>query len=190
MNPSSENSSGAVPQETSPSASRPWLVHGLRFLVGGAFLFAGILKIMGPAKFAIDVANYRLVPHDMINLVAVLLPWIEVTAGVFVLAGVWLQPAAVVITFLTGTFLIAILSALARGLNIECGCFGTVGGRHVGLVNLLIDSTLLLLSVLLLRRSGKCVPGDGAGTAVHRHFKDPSEERDEKRRRTVDARIQ
>ena len=106
-----------------------WINGILRLLVGGAFVFAGVLKIADPAKFALDVSNYRLVPHEMINLVAILIPWIEITAGSFVLAGIWLRAAALVITSLTVMFFAVIVSALARGLNIECGCFGTMGGN-------------------------------------------------------------
>ncbi len=136
----------------------PWV---LRLIVGGAFVLAGGLKIANPAKFALDVSNYRLVPHELINLVAILIPWVEVTAGCFVLAGIWLRAAALVITGLTVMFLFVIGSALARGLNIECGCFGTIGGKHVGLVNLAIDLTLLSLAVLLTWRSA-----DGSRKAV------------------------
>jgi uncharacterized membrane protein YphA (DoxX/SURF4 family) len=97
----------------------------LRLLVGGAFVFAGALKMADPAKFVLDVGNYRLVPHELINLMAILIPWIEITAGAFVLAGIWLRAATLVITGLTAMFFTVIVSALARGLNIECGCFGT-----------------------------------------------------------------
>lgn len=130
-----------------------WLDRGLRLVVGGLFILAGVLKILGPEKFATDVSNYRLVPHALINLVAILVPWIEVVAGVCVLAGVWLRAAAQVVTGMTVVFFFVIVSALARGLNIECGCFGTVGGKHVGLVNLAIDSALFCLAILLLRRT-------------------------------------
>lgn len=125
----------------------------LRITVGGAFIAAGVLKIAAPDKFAQDIGNYRLVPHEMIHLVAILLPWIEVVAGLSVLTGIWLKPGAMVIMGMTMLFFLVITSALARGLNIECGCFGTVGGRHVGLTNLAIDSTLLILSTLLLKRA-------------------------------------
>lgn len=130
-----------------------WVTRLLRLLVGGAFVFAGALKIVDPAKFALDVGNYRLVPHEFINVIAILLPWIEVVAGAFVLAGIWLRDAALVITAMTVMFMLVILSALARGLNIECGCFGTVGGKHVGLVNLALDATLFSLAAILARRS-------------------------------------
>lgn len=125
----------------------------LRLLLGGAFVFAGVLKIIDPAKFAQDVTNYRLVPDQLVNLVAILLPWLEVVAGLFVLTGVWLRAATLVLTALTALFLVVILSALARGLNIECGCFGTVGGKHIGLINLGIDGVLICISAWLLKRS-------------------------------------
>jgi uncharacterized membrane protein YphA (DoxX/SURF4 family) len=99
------------------------------------------------------VGNYWLVPHELINLVAVLVPWLEITAGLFVLAGIWLRAAALVITSLTVMFFVVIVSALVRGLNIECGCFGTIGGTHIGLMNLAIDSALFFLAALLVRRS-------------------------------------
>ncbi|MCI0534836.1 MAG: DoxX family membrane protein, partial [Verrucomicrobiales bacterium] len=113
-----------------------WLTWFLRLAVGGAFIAAGALKIASPEKFAVAVSNYRLLPHELINLVAILIPWVEVLAGLLVLAGIWLRAAALVITSLTVMFFVVITSALARGLNIECGCFGTVGGKHVGLTNL------------------------------------------------------
>jgi putative oxidoreductase len=128
----------------------------LRLVVGGAFVFAGALKIADPAAFAIAVSNYRIVPHELINLVAILMPWIEVVAGSFVLAGIWPRAAALVITSLTVMFAVIIGSALARGLNIECGCFGTMGGKHIGLVNLAIDTTLFCLAALLAWRGGDC----------------------------------
>ena len=68
----------------------------------------------------------------------------------------WLRAAALVITSLTMMFFAVIVSALARGLNIECGCFGTIGGKHIGLVNLAIDFTLFFLAALLAGRSRNC----------------------------------
>jgi uncharacterized membrane protein YphA (DoxX/SURF4 family) len=130
------------------------LVWIFRLIVGTAFVVAGALKIADPAKFAVDVSHYRLMPPGLLNLVAILVPWIEFTTGMFVLAGIWLRAAALVITSLTGIFFCLIVSALARGLNIECGCFGTLGGKHVGLVNLAIDAVLFALAAWLAWWSG------------------------------------
>lgn len=122
----------------------------LRLFVGGGFFAAGLLKIIEPAQFAANIGNYRLLPHELVHLVAILLPWVEVVAGVFILSGVWVRPAAMLIWMLTVVFFLAITSALVRGLNIECGCFGTVGGRHIGLVNLAIDLFFMVGATLLV----------------------------------------
>lgn len=150
-------------QPSPPKNSAIYITWVLRLVVGGAFIFAGVLKIADPAKFAIDVSNYRLVPHELINLVAILMPWMEVVAGAFVLTGIWLRAAALVIASMTVMFAIVILSALARGLNIECGCFGTLGGKHIGLVNLAIDTTLFCLAAWLAR----CSQGFRSSTREH-----------------------
>jgi uncharacterized membrane protein YphA (DoxX/SURF4 family) len=129
----------------------------LRLVVGGVFLLAGVLKISDPGKFAEEVGNYRLLPHELNNLVAIVIPWIEVVAGIFVLMGVWLRAGAQVIGGLTLIFLGAILSALIRGLNIDCGCFGTINGQRVGLVSLAIDAALFFLATNLTIRSRDCL---------------------------------
>ena len=125
----------------------------LRVVVGGIFLFAGAIKIADPAKFALAVGNYRVVPHVLTNLIAITLPWIELIAGAFVLVGIRLWAASTVIAGLTVLFFILISSALVRGLNIECGCFGTLGGRHTAVLGLAIDTTLFSLVALLVKRT-------------------------------------
>ena len=125
----------------------------LRMVVGCVFVYAGAIKIVDPAKFAIAVGNYRAVPYELTNLVAIIVPWIELIAGALVIAGVRLWAASTVIAGLTLIFLLLISSALMRGLSIECGCFGTVGGRHAGLLSLAIDAILFSLAALLVKRS-------------------------------------
>jgi putative oxidoreductase len=118
----------------------------LRLLLGVIFLAAAVPKIHAPALFADAILNYRLLPVPLVNLAALVIPWTEAVAGLFLLAGFWVRAGALVITGLTTGFLVAILSALARGLNIECGCFGTMAGSHVGLLHLALDVTLLALA--------------------------------------------
>jgi uncharacterized membrane protein YphA (DoxX/SURF4 family) len=143
-----------------------WVNAILRLLVGGVFVSAALFKIADPANFALAIANYRLAPHALNNLIAVLLPWIEVLSGMLVLTGIWLRAAALVIASLTAIFTLAIVSALMRGLNIECGCFGTVGGRHIGLFSLLLDTTLFSLATLLAIFPNDC-PASKIPAAVH-----------------------
>ena len=127
-----------------------WL---LRLPVGGAFVIAGILKIAAPAGFAVNVSHYRLVPHGLINPVAIVLPWIELVAGFCVISGFWLRAGALLIAAMTAVFFFVIISALARGLNIECGCFGTIAGKTIGLQTLAIDFGCFCLAVWLIWRT-------------------------------------
>lgn len=124
----------------------------LRLALGGVFLYAAGSKIYSPGQFAVAVSNYRLLPHEWTHLAAITVPWVEAIAGTLVILGVWLRPSALVLLGLTGVFMAAIASALARGLNIECGCFGTVGGRQVGLASLAFDAVLLAMAAALVWR--------------------------------------
>lgn len=124
----------------------------LRLALGGVFVYAAGSKIYSPDQFAVAVSNYRLLPHEWTHLAAITVPWIEAIAGALVILGVWLRPSALVLLGLTGVFMVAIASALVRGLNIECGCFGTVGGRRVGLASLAFDAVLLAMAAALVWR--------------------------------------
>lgn len=120
-----------------------WVDLVLRLVVGGVYVAAGAIKIPDPGKFAEAVANYRIVPHELVNLVAITLPPVEVLAGLLLIAGIWVRPSVGLINGLTVVFILAIGSAVVRGLDIECGCFGTVGGREVGLLAIAQDLLLL-----------------------------------------------
>jgi len=144
----------------------------LRLILGGVFLLSGVVKIWNvqiktareersvgitvhvskspdPSKFAEDVLNYRVPPRSFNHLVAITLPWIELLAGALLVLGIWARPSALVIGLMLVVFLLAIGQAVARGLNIECGCFGTVEGRKVGLVALAEDTVMLATAAWL-----------------------------------------
>lgn len=121
----------------------------LRMLLGGIFVAAGVLKIWNPAMFADSISYYRLLPHAWVNLLAITLPWIEVLAGGMLMAGLWKRANAGLIAAMMVVFIIAIAQAIARDLNIECGCFGTGDGRKVGVIALVQDFVLLTGAVWL-----------------------------------------
>jgi len=131
-------------------ANRRVLDAILRLFLGGFYVLAGALKVPNPGKFAEAVANYRLLPHEAVNLAAITLPWIEIVAGLFLIFGVWRLASAWLINGLTLMFIGAITSAVVRGLNVECGCFGTVGGRKVGLTAIAEDVVLLAVGLWLI----------------------------------------
>lgn len=101
----------------------PWLSLLCRVVVALLFLYAAIAKIDNPVGFSTQVARYELFPITA-NLTGILFPWIELILGLSLLVGLWPRASALGISFLMGLFLVAGILALARGLKIDCGCFG------------------------------------------------------------------
>ena len=94
-----------------------------RIIVGSVFIYAAIGKIADPAFFAKEIANYRMLPEFTLNIIALSMPWMELVVAVFLIAGIRLKANAVISGLLLAVFIFAVLSAMARGLNISCGCF-------------------------------------------------------------------
>jgi uncharacterized membrane protein YphA (DoxX/SURF4 family) len=125
-----------------------------RILLGLVFLLYGFDKILRPDDFARAIDNYGLLPELLVNLVAVTLPWVECLCGLLLLFGQWVRSAALVSAFLLCVFIVAVSITLVRGLDIECGCFNTQGGRRVGLKLLAEDILLLVAALVLIRKGG------------------------------------
>ena len=109
------------------SRVRPLFIWAARLAVAGLFLAACIAKIRNPEAFALAVSRYRILPDEFVNLVAIILPWIELTAGLAVLAApARLRAAgALIIAGMLTVFTIAISLNLLRGIEASCGCFST-----------------------------------------------------------------
>ncbi len=118
-------------------------------LLGGVFICAGALKIMDPVAFYHNIVLYHLVSDDFSWRVAHYLPWLEVIAGLGVINRFSRPSSALILAALLLVFMGAAGSAWARGLNIECGCFGRFSGEgsHFWV---LIRDCVLLLAVLYL----------------------------------------
>jgi uncharacterized membrane protein YphA (DoxX/SURF4 family) len=121
------------------------IYHGSRFVLAGVFLYAGVVKALDPVGFAGEVANYRMLPYSWNFLVAGTLPYVELLAGLLLLVNRKVRPAALVIGGMTLVFMIALGSVLARGLDIDCGCFRP-GAHSTPLAALWRDAGLLLLA--------------------------------------------
>lgn len=102
-----------------------WIALPLRLYIGYVFLYACWHKIMDPGTFAIDVATYQILPLYLVNLMAVILPWIELTSGAMIVVGWRTRAAALILAGMMVMFLVAIIIALARGLEMSCGCFAS-----------------------------------------------------------------
>ena len=92
--------------------------------VGGVFIYAGALKVGAPLAFADSVASFRLLPVALINPVALSLPIFEVVVGLSLVVGVRRRACAMMIAVMCGVFAVALIQALARGIEVDCGCFG------------------------------------------------------------------
>jgi uncharacterized membrane protein YphA (DoxX/SURF4 family) len=132
-----------------PASLYQLVVVALRFALGALFVIAGLLKLRDPAGFAQEIANYQLAPA-LAPYLAVVLPTVEVVAGFSLVAApaAWRRAGALAVAGLMVMFLAATLVVIARGVNIECGCFGT-GSGPVGWSTVLRDLALLGLAVLL-----------------------------------------
>lgn len=95
----------------------------LRLLLGAVFVYASLDKIANPPAFAKAVYQWQVGGVVPSNVVAVTLPWIELLAGLLLVAGAWKRAAALVIALLLVVFLVAAGSVLARDIDVEnCGC--------------------------------------------------------------------
>jgi len=122
----------ALRPSRSPGDSRwaPWVGLVARLAVGTTFLVAGVLKIADPDAAARAVQAYRLMPAGLGELLGYGLPFLEVGVALLLLVGFATRAAATVLGLLLVAFIGGIASAWARGLSIDCGCFG--GGGAVG----------------------------------------------------------
>ena len=124
----------------------------LRLIVGGVFIWAGVLKIADPLGFAQSIKNYQVVSPTLALLIAVVLPWVEVLSGAFLIIGVFKRSSALLISLLLIGFIGLVAFALARGIDTSCGCFGSLS-RRADLSLILTDAVLLVftLSVFFAR---------------------------------------
>ena len=131
-----------------------WVIFAFRISLGVVFLYASFDKIRDPGNFAGNIQNYQLLPYGITNLFSILLPWVELYVGTCLILGIFVDGAALLSTGMMVMFIIALGQALARGLDIECGCFSQEGSL-VGLNTLLRDLIWLAMALFVWRREEK-----------------------------------
>ena len=134
----------------------PWVATVARWVLGGVFLVAGALKLPDPDAAVRAVRAYRLLPEPVVAAVAFGLPVLEIAVGLALVAGVFVRTAAVAAAALLVVFLGGVGSAWARGLQIDCGCFGGGGevsaGETAYPAEVVRDIALLAVGLALARR--------------------------------------
>jgi uncharacterized membrane protein YphA (DoxX/SURF4 family) len=103
---------------------KDWFVLAARLVLGGVFLAAGGLKIGHFDVFAAEIAGFQLLWHPLIAPLALLLPFVEVLVGLYLVLGLFTRFAAWVAALEMALFAAAVASAVMRGITTSCGCFG------------------------------------------------------------------
>ena len=116
----------AAPVRHRPAAAR-WFSTAMRLVLGLVLLVAGAAKVIDPQASVAAVRAYELLPGGLVTVVGWGLPFLELVLGVLLLAGIAVRPAALATAVLLAVFVAAVASAAARGLSIDCGCFGGGG---------------------------------------------------------------
>ena len=144
-----------APARTRWHTAQPWVGLVVRLVLAGVFAVAGALKLPDPGESLRAVRAYRLLPESLVPAVGYGLPALEVVLALVLLVGVATRFAAVVSAVLLVAFIVGVASAAARGLSIDCGCFG--GGGEVAAVQtryveeIVRDAALLAGALLLVR---------------------------------------
>lgn len=120
-----------------------------RLILGVIFLFSAIGKIANPAEFAESILNYRLLPDILLNITAMTLPWIELICGAFLIFGFCVKESSAILLLLLIVFTTSVFIAVLRGLDIECGCFGTLMAESVGFRKISENLVFILFSIAL-----------------------------------------
>jgi uncharacterized membrane protein YphA (DoxX/SURF4 family) len=136
-----------------------WTHLAARLLLAVVLLWAGLAKASDHQSVVLAVNAYRLLPQALVDPVAAALPWVEIALGGFLLLGTYVRFAGAAAAVLVVGFLVALAQAKARGLAIDCGCFGGGGpGDGVGWLDLFREIPLIAAGAFLAwRPSGPLV---------------------------------
>ena len=151
-------------------AANRWFCLVVRLYLGWVFVYASVHKIANPAGFAVDVATYDMLPLWAVNVVAIVLPWCELVAGGCLLVGFRARAAALSCAVMMVVFMIALASALARGLDMSCGCFASSSAAEedpISYLTMLRDSAWLLCALYVTLADGRPIGLDSL-TVRHR----------------------
>lgn len=126
-----------------------WIWLLCRVLFGAMFVYAGAEKMFDADTFAQAIFNYQILPAKLVQGAAMVLPGVEVICGLALCANALARGAAVLLNGLMLVFIVAIGAAMARGLNVNCGCFGGPG-EAVTRETLIRDGVILAVGLTAL----------------------------------------
>lgn len=122
----------------------------VRWILGCVFVYASIPKIVDPSAFAKIIYGYQLLPGVLINGAAIILPFVELYAGIFLIVGIFPRSSTVLVMILLGIFMMAISINLIRGHEFDCGCFSVNTKSHTSSSVELLIRDIFLFSLCLI----------------------------------------
>jgi putative oxidoreductase len=137
-------------------------------LIGGLFIYAGIMKAFDPVGFARDIDNYKFLPWPVAVALGLYLPWLEILSGLALVTRRLYRGALLILAGLIIVFIAASIIAKARGLDISCGCFGHVSkgwsfGWHLALDFGILGGLIALWFVSSLNAKSQQTPSHRDG---------------------------
>lgn len=115
----------------------------LDLIAGGIFIYAGVLKVLDPVRFGLDIDNYKTLPWLVTVRLAFYLPWLEIFCGLALVFRCLYRGGLSILTTLVLVFIGATIAARVRGLDITCGCFGHVSQNWSFPQHMAIDVAIL-----------------------------------------------
>jgi putative oxidoreductase len=120
----------------------------LRVVLGAIFVYAAWVKLREPWQlFAMSIDGYRILPLGLVELAAHVIPWLELAVGLWLVTGIWLRISGAIVSLLLLTFFALMVRAYAKGMAIDCGCFGP--GEAISWKTLLRDGTLVAAALFV-----------------------------------------
>ena len=133
-----------------------------RFILGVVFIYASYHKILDPVSFSDNIHNYHITDNLIWieNLAALIIPWLELIVGVFLIFGVFLEGATSITIGLYIFFIFILSQAVFRGIDVHCGCFKTEADAGVTdlrfeLIKHIIENILLLGMAVIIQLRDK-----------------------------------
>ena len=135
--------------------SNKYFLLVLRIIVGVVFIYASLDKLLNQEEFSKAIYNYKFLPEVFINIFAIIIPYVELIAGLFLIFGIYKRGSSFLISFLLVIFIIALVQAYVRGLDINCACFSleSSGQKSDILMRIVEDIFLLTASIIIYIKS-------------------------------------
>jgi uncharacterized membrane protein YphA (DoxX/SURF4 family) len=119
-----------------------------RLFLGAIFVYAAYAKLREPWQiFAMNINSYNVLPLAMAEAAARVIPWLEMLLGLVLISGLWLRVSGTVASAVLLTFIVLMVRAYAKGMHIDCGCFGS--GEQISWKTLLRDGSMAAVAIAM-----------------------------------------